>query len=104
MQRRAWIQPRAKSIGQARAFHRGRIGERSVAADEFTAVPGDRPGGIIHVEERDAPAEFRVVRVARTHGATGRLDLGDHMHRHSLSQLAEHPLDVAGSGQAPGAA
>ena len=96
---RAGIQGGAYLVGKLRPGHRRRIAERAVASDELGAVAAEGPGGIVDVEERNAPGEFYVVGVACMERAAEWIDFSNDVHGRFRPQVAQHPLHVAGCGE-----
>ena len=106
LDRPAGVERGAGAAREAGAPQRGRAPQRPVAADEFVAVGGHRTGdavGGVDVEEGDPVAEVVAVAVAGVERAVVGRDLGVHMRRVLLTQVAEHPFDVAGGGEAAAA-
>jgi len=53
----------------------------------------------IDIEERSAPDKLGVIRIAGKQCAGRRIGFGDDVHGGFRAQIAQHPFDIAGSGQ-----
>ena len=69
----------------------------AIAPNKFQPVTRESARRFIHIEKRDALCEIGVVGVARAQGTAKRIDFGDDMHGRFCLQVAQHPLNIAGS-------
>ena len=95
----AGIQSRPYLPEQPRPSHGGGTSERAIAPEEFSAVAGEGPSRIVHIEERCPVAEVRVVRISRKQRTAVRIDFCGHVHARLRPQISQHPLYVAGCGE-----
>ena len=104
LDRAAGVECRAQPAGKPRSRQGVGIRGRAVPAEEFGAIPAQRPRQVVDVEEGDPARKLAVVGVSREQRAARGVDLGDDVGRGLRAQVAEHPLDESGGRQAPRAA